>query len=144
MSLIEIIFIGIALSIDVFVVSFAHGLALPEKKIKNAFLLAVFTSVAQGMMPLIGYFCTQPVYKYVSTSSKYIVFAIFMYLGIKFIKEAFDNEKEVIVCLTLSCLLMIAFATSIDALGAGFSLRFYQVSIIISSEVLLLSQSVDT
>ena len=120
MSLITIILLAIALSIDACVVSFAHGLVLPDKKVRNSLMLALFTGAAQGIMPTIGYFSTQIIYKYVAPASKWLVFAIFMYLGIKFIQEAFEKNKEVPLCLSFQCLFMIAIATSIDALAAVF------------------------
>ena len=131
MSLITIILLAIALSIDACVVSFAHGLVLPDKKVRNSLMLALFTGAAQGIMPTIGYFSTQIIYKYVAPASKWLVFAIFMYLGIKFIQEAFEKNKEVQLCLSFQCLFMIAIATSIDALAAGISISLTKTAILL-------------
>ena len=130
MSLITIILLAVALSIDACVVSFAHGLVLPDKRVRNSLMLALFTGVAQGIMPTIGYFSTQIVYKYVAPASKWLVFAIFLYLGIKFIQEAFEKDKEIPLCLSLQCLFMIAIATSIDALAAGVSISLTKTPIL--------------
>lgn len=130
MSLITIILLAVALSIDACVVSFAHGLVLPDKRVRNSLMLAVFTGAAQGIMPTIGYFSTQVVYKYIAPASKWLVFAIFLYLGIKFIQEAFEKDKEVPLCLSIQCLFMIAIATSIDALVAGVTLALTSVNIL--------------
>ena len=129
MSLFSLILLAIALSIDACVVSFAHGLVLEQNRFKNSLLLACFTGGFQALMPLIGYFVTQPLFKYVEPASKWIVFAIFMYLGIKFIQEAFEDDKEVPACLSFKCLLMVAVATSIDALAAGVSLSLTSTNI---------------
>ena len=131
MTLLTIILLAIALSIDACVVSFAHGLVLPDKRVRNSLLLALFTGVAQGVMPTIGYFSTQVVYKFIAPASKFLVFAIFLYLGIKFIQEAFEKDKEVPLCLTFKCLFMIAIATSIDALAAGVSISLTKTPILI-------------
>ena len=130
MSFITIILLAVALSIDACVVSFAHGLVLPDKRVRNSLMLALFTGVAQGIMPTIGYFSTQVVYKYVAPASKWLVFAIFLYLGIKFIQEAFEKDKEIPLCLSLQCLFMIAIATSIDALAAGVSISLTKTPIL--------------
>lgn len=130
MSFITIILLAVALSIDACVVSFAHGLVLPNKRVRNSLMLALFTGVAQGIMPTIGYFSTQVVYKYVAPASKWLVFAIFLYLGIKFIQEAFEKDKEIPLCLSLQCLFMIAIATSIDALAAGVSISLTKTHIL--------------
>jgi len=129
MNLLQIILLAIALSIDAMVVSFTQGLIFKEHKRKNSFLLAFFFGFFQFLMPVIGYFATLGVYKYLQFINKWIVFAIFMFLGIKFIKEAFEEKKDTITCLSVYCLLVFAIATSIDAFGAGISLCFSHVDI---------------
>ena len=54
-----------------------------------------------------------------------IVFLIFTYLGVKFIKEAFEKKEKENLCIGLSCLFLIGIATSIDAFSAGISLSLY-------------------
>ena len=129
MSLFALILLAVALSIDACVVSFAHGLVLEQNRLKNSLLLACFTGFFQALMPLIGFFITQSLYKYIEPASKWIVFAIFMYLGIKVIQEAFEDDKEIPTCLSFNCLLMIAIATSIDALAAGVTLSLTSTNI---------------
>ncbi len=129
MSLASLILLAVALSIDACVVSFAHGLVLEQKRLKNSLLLGIFTGSFQALMPLIGYFITQSVLKYIEPVGKWLVFAIFMYLGLKVIQEAFDDDKEVPVCLSFKCLLFIAFATSLDALAAGVTLSLTSANI---------------
>lgn len=136
MTLAGIILLAIALSIDACAVSFAHGLIMHENRVKNALLLAVFTGMAQALMPLIGYFVTQPFYKTIEPVGKWIVFSIFLYLGIKIIQEAFEKDKEVPLCLSISCLFMIAIATSIDALAAGVTLALTSSKILFSSIII--------
>ncbi len=133
MSLAAIILLAIALSIDACVVSFAYGLVLTEQKFKNALSLAIFTGVAQGVMPVIGFYATQSVYKHIEPISKFLIFAIFIYLGIKFIQEAFEHDKEIPLCLDLKCLIMVAIATSIDAFGAGINLMLTHTKILPSA-----------
>lgn len=133
MSLISLLLLAIALSIDACVVSFAHGLILCEKKLKNSLLLAFFTGSAQAIMPVLGYFMTQPFYNMILPASKWIIFAIFMYLGLKIIEESLKNDKEVPTCLTLQCLFAIAIATGIDALAAGVTLALASVNILKAS-----------
>jgi putative Mn2+ efflux pump MntP len=80
-------------------------------------------------MPIIGYFVTRPFYNYIEPVGKWIVFAIFMYLGIKIIQETFEDDREVPHCLSFQCLLMIAIATSIDALAAGVTIALTSTNI---------------
>lgn len=125
MSYLEIFLLAIALSIDACVVSFSYGLTFTQNRFKNSLNLALFTGLFQGVMPVIGYFLTGFVKSYIAPFAGFIVFAIFTYLGIKFIKEAFDKEKEKQLCIDLKCLLLVGIATSIDAFSAGISLSLF-------------------
>lgn len=129
MSIFSLVLLAIALSIDACVVSFAHGLVLCDLRMKNSLLLAIFTGSAQGLMPIAGYYSAKPFYNIILPVSKWLSFAIFLYLGLKFIQEAFEKDKELPMCLDLKCLLMISIATSIDALAAGVPLTFTSVNI---------------
>ena len=125
MSYISIILLAIALSIDACVVSFSYGLILNENRIKNSLYLALTTAFCQGLMPIIGYFLTGFVKGFIEPYSKFIVFFIFVYLGIKFIKEAFESERKKQLCLDIKCLIFVGIATSIDAFSAGISLSLF-------------------
>ena len=125
MSELEILFLALALSIDACVVSFSYGLAFEQNRIKNLLLLASFTSLFQGLMPCIGYFLTQFVKDVMAPYANLIVFTIFVFLGIKFIREAFQKDKSSPCCIGIACLLLIGIATSIDAFSAGISLSLY-------------------
>ncbi len=122
MSYISILILAIALSIDSMVVSFSYGLVLTKDRFKSAILLAVFTGFFQGIMPTIGYFLTNGVKTNISPYANWIVFAIFAYLGLKFIIEAFSEDKEKELFIGIKSLFIIGFATSIDAFSAGISL----------------------
>lgn len=124
MSYIEIFLLALALSIDACVVSFTYGLTFNQNRLKNALMLALFTGVFQGIMPVLGYKLTEVVKIYIAPYSKIVVFLIFVFLGIKFIKEAFEEKKKPL-CIALSCLFLIGIATSIDAFSAGISLSLY-------------------
>ena len=122
MSYLSIILLSLALSIDACAVSFSYGLVYNENRFKNSLFIAVSTGAFQGLMPVFGYFLTGFVKDFIEPYSKFIVFFIFTYLGIKFIKESFDSERQKQLCIDLKCLLLVGIATSIDAFSAGISL----------------------
>lgn len=136
-SLLEVFILAVALSIDAMVMSFSQGLVFTVNKRKNSLILASSVGFFQFFMPIVGYFLAQNIYKYVHTFDRWIVFAIFMFLGIKFIKEAFD-EKDCceVKCLSVGCICFISFATSIDALGAGISLCFSKSEIFLPAVII--------
>ena len=125
MSYIEIFLLALALSIDACVVSFSYGLTFTQNRFRNATLLACCTGIFQGIMPFWGYFLTNFVKSFIEPYAGLIIFIIFTYLGIKFIKEAFDVDKEKQLCIDLKCLILIGIATSIDAFSAGISLSLF-------------------
>lgn len=125
MTYLEIILLAFALSVDACVVSFTYGLTFSQNRIKSMLLLATFTGVFQGLMPCFGYYITQFVKTFIAPYASLIVFTIFVFLGIKFIKEAFEKKKDKPCCIGIGCLLLIGIATSIDAFSAGISLSLY-------------------
>lgn len=125
MTGLEIFLLALALSIDACVVSFSYGLTFNQDRFKTMILLASFTGIFQGAMPCIGYFLTQFVKDIIAPYANFIVFTIFVFLGIKFIKEAFQKNKNTPYCIGIGCLLLIGIATSIDAFSAGISLSLY-------------------
>lgn len=118
----EIILLALALSIDACIVSFSYGLSFNQNRLKNSLLLASFTGVFQGLMPTIAYYLTEIIKTFIAPYANLIIFTIFTFLGIKFIKEAFSAKNEGPNCIGLICLLLIGIATSIDAFSAGISL----------------------
>lgn len=129
MLLIEILLLGIALSVDAFIVSFSQGLIIQKDRMKNSIKIAVTMAFFHVIMPIIGWCGSDFFSKYICDYAKWLSFAIFVYLGARFIFEAFTVEKET-KCdcessgISLKCLLGLSFATSIDALAAGVSLYF--------------------
>ena len=132
MNFIDLILLGLALGVDCFVVSFSQGLIFKSEKVKNSFKLALAMGLFQGAMPVIGYIGTNSLYKYVVPYSKWIVFGIFLLLGLKFIVESFQPKEKEVQCIGLKCLLGLGLATSIDALVSGASIRLTQTSLLIS------------
>ena len=138
MNDIEIIFLAIALSIDACIVSFTYGLAFNQNRVKNALMLASFTGVFQGIMPVISYYLTSFVKTFIEPYTNLIVFTIFILLGLKFIKESFNTNKSMPCCIGITCLLLIGIATSIDAFSAGITLALYGNKIIMPAILITL------
>ena len=121
MSYIEIIFLAFALSVDASIISFTYGICFEKERTKNSLALGIFTGLFQGIMPCLGYFMTNFVKEFIMPFSELIIFTIFVFLGIKFIKESFERKNEP-KCISIACLFLIGIATSIDAFSAGISL----------------------
>ena len=135
---VDSLLLGVALSIDAMVVSFTQGLVFTKNKRANSTLLAFFVAFFQFIMPVIGWFLAKFIYNFVATCADWIAAVIFFLLGTKFITDAIKHkDEETQVCqqatpyLSLKFLLLVSIATSIDALGAGMSLRFLDKPILL-------------
>ncbi len=136
MSLIDIILLAIALGIDCLIVSFSQGLIFTKYRTKNSLRLAFTMGLFQGLMPCIGFIGTDYIHSIVAPYSRWLVFAIFILLGIKFISEAFQEDKEEICCIGFRCLISLGIATSIDALVAGASLNLTHTPLVFSALII--------
>ena len=136
MSFIDIILLAIALGIDCLVVSFSQGLIFNKNRTTNSLKLAATMGLFQGLMPCIGYIGANYIYELIAPYSKWIVFGIFMILGIKFILGAFEGEKKEICCIDLRCLISLGIATSIDALVSGAGLNFTDTPLMFSAIII--------
>lgn|SRR5574344_737976 len=139
MTIFEIFILAYALSIDACVVSFTQGLIFTKNRVKNSFYLALAVGFFQFIMPVIGGVCVSFVQKIVEPFAPYIVFGIFLFLGIKFIKDAFDEDdgNQSGVCkMSVKYILAVAVATSIDALAAGINIRLCGNNLIFPSIVI--------
>lgn len=136
MSLIEIIALAIALGIDCMVVSFSQGLTLRSNRIKNSLVLALTMGFCQGIMPIFGYLGTEIVNKFIEPFSHWLVFSIFIILGLKFIYEAFQKKEEKVCCIDLKCLVVMGIATSIDAFASGVTLQLTRTPLLISAIII--------
>jgi len=139
MTYLDILVLSIALSIDACVVSFSNGLIFTRNSRKSSLILAFSVGFFQFLMPIIGGGLASSVNKYVEPYEHWIVFVIFVALGLNFIKEAFKKEKkeEKLVCyLCFKYILLVSLATSIDALVAGASLAFSGTKILIPAIII--------
>ncbi len=133
----ELFILAFALALDVLIVSFSYGLIFNKKRFYNACRLAFTFCFFQFLMPISGWYFTEFIYIFIKNYSKWIVFIIFMLLGIKFFKEAFANKKETNICnISFICLMCLGIATSIDAFGAGISIKCLDTQILFPAVII--------
>lgn len=134
MSLFELFLIAVGLSMDAFAVSVCKGLCMRKMKYGQATVIALFFGGFQAIMPLIGWFLGKQFEKYITSVDHWIAFVLLGIIGFNMIREAVSKDEET-TCdcderLDLKELLILAIATSIDALAVGITLAFLQVSIV--------------
>lgn len=137
MGLIEIILSGIALAMDAFAVSICKGLTLKKMEISKALICGIYFGVFQALMPLIGYFIGKSFITFIESFDHWIAFAILVIIGINMIRESFSKE-EVDPNFSAKAMLILALATSIDALtmGLSFSMVDLRVNIFVAVTII--------
>lgn len=137
MGLLEIILIGFGVAGDAFAVSICKGIS-SQKKIKTALICGLWFAIFQMLMPTIGYFIGNIFYDYIAFIDHWIVFLLLLIIGVNMIRETLSNkEDEDCSCDTsIKTMLMLAIATSIDALAVGITLALTKVNIILAISVI--------
>lgn len=126
--MIEALFLAIALSMDAFAVSIGLGSRPHPSSRRLALLCAVYFGAFQGLMPLIGYLAGTSVLGWVEVYAPWIAFLLLALIGGKMVFESFGEgvEKD-IRRVSHRVMLLLALATSIDAMAAGFALTLLDV-----------------
>ena len=131
MGLFEIILIAIGLSMDAFAVSITLGLSVKKPKIKEILIPGIYFGFFQALMPLIGYFVGIYFANKIQNSDHWIAFLLLGFIGGKMIKDSFSKEEKKVnkKPFRFKIMLLLAIATSIDALVVGITFAFLKTNI---------------
>jgi|TARA_R110000868_G_scaffold53893_5_gene169006 putative Mn2+ efflux pump MntP len=125
----EVIILAIALSMDAFAVSIGLGSKHSHKSLSLALMAAIYFGVFQGIMPLIGYAGGKGVFGWIEAFAPWVAFILLVLIGGKMIYESrVEGIEEDISKITHRVMLILALATSVDAMAAGFSLTLLEVN----------------
>ena len=126
------ILIALSLAMDSFSVSVTRGFTTSQTKMEaEALKVGVFFGFFQAIMPLIGWFIGVSILAFISSIDHWIAFGLLVFIGFRMIYESIQTDSQKIVSSSsLSVLLMMSIATSIDALAVGLSYSFLEVSIV--------------
>jgi len=125
----EVVLLAIAVSMDAFAVSIGLGAKASGIRPSLAIKAGLFFGLFQALMPLIGYFAGKGFLPFIEGIDHWIAFLLLGLIGGKMVYESFseDIEKE-INRVTTKVMFILAIATSIDALAAGFTLSFFNLA----------------
>lgn len=131
MTWVELILISLGLSLDALAVSIGTSANGRIRDKRSAFRLAFHFGIFQGLMPIIGWLIGSGIVRAVKNFDHWIAFILLVYVGVKMIKEAFENkdDRSRIDPSKGKTLVMLSLATSIDALIVGFSLALLNLKI---------------
>ncbi|MCQ2796963.1 MAG: manganese efflux pump [Bacilli bacterium] len=138
--IIQIILMGIALSMDAFAVAVTDGLTYTDINKRKSFFIAGVFGVMQAVMPLIGYWLVEGIQVIVGSASAgqagevmativtWVAFDLLMFIGGKMLIEGIQDTKKPVEERTpkqfsIKEVLVYGVATAIDALGTGVALH---------------------
>lgn len=127
--MVELAFLAVALSMDAFAVSIGLGSKNTHSTRQLAWMSGLYFGVFQGAMPLIGYAGGLGVFGWVEEFAPWIAFILLLVIGIKMIYEGVsEGIEEDIAQITHKVMIILAVATSIDAMAAGFTFTLLDVN----------------
>ncbi|GAA2247744.1 manganese efflux pump MntP family protein [Herbiconiux moechotypicola] len=132
MAVWSVFVLALGVSADAFAVALGKGLQMRRFDWRRALVVAVTFGAFQAVMPLIGWLLGTQLYAFIEPVDHWIAFGLLVLIGGKMLWDAFSRqeEKEIDARLDVRELLVLAVATSIDALAVGVSLAFVEVSIV--------------
>lgn len=137
MGFIELLLISVGLAMDAFAVSVGKGMTLKSVRPCHALTAGTWFGAFQALMPIIGFFIGRSFAEYVTSVDHWIAFGLLTIIGVNMIREAISGEEEVVDGnFGVRTMLIMAIATSIDALAVGISMAFLHVNIWISVAVI--------
>ena len=143
MGIAELLLIAVGLSMDAFAVSICRGLGMRRLNLRTAAVLALFLGGFQGLMPLAGWALGSQFMGLIAPVDHWVAFVLLAFIGGKMLREALfegdekdggadgcDCAREDTSRVDLREFLVLAVATSIDALAAGISFAALSVDIV--------------
>ena len=133
---IELFLLGVGLSMDAFAVSVCKGLGMKKLNKKQALIIGLYFGGFQALMPFVGWLLGSQFQKYITSIDHWIAFILLDFIGGKMMIEAVRewNEEEVVDVMDAPIdhknMLVLAVATSIDALTVGITFAFLGTPIV--------------
>ena len=131
MKILETVLLAVGLSMDAFAVAVCKGLSMGKTTIKKMCIVGLWFGLFQALMPTLGYLLGKAFSDLIASFDHYVAFALLFVIGANMIRESFSKEEECADCsLAFGVMLMMALATSIDALAAGVGFAFMELNVV--------------
>lgn len=139
MGITDVLVLAVGLSMDAFAVSICKGLATTRLKFKYILVVGLYFGIFQAVMPLIGYYLASGFRHLIESFDHWIAFGLLLLIGANMIREAFKKDEEAADdSLRIGTMLVLAVATSIDALAVGISMACASMSVNIFAAVAII------
>ena len=145
MGFVELFLLAVGVSMDAFSVSICKGLSMRRMRWDVALVLGLAFGGFQALMPLIGYFLGSQLMWLIEPIDHWVAFVLLLIVGLNMIREAIaekkadadsteDSEKEELTSSDLGArtMLVLAIATSVDALAVGITFALLKVNMLVA------------
>ena len=130
MGILELFLLAVGLSMDAFAVAVCKGLAMKRADGKSIAAVGLWFGGFQALMPVVGYLVGVRFKDAITAVDHWVAFGLLAVIGGNMIREALTGgDEEADASLAPKKMLLLALATSIDALAVGVSFAFLSVNI---------------
>ena len=131
MGLTELFILAVGLSMDAFAVAVCKGLAMQKMNWRHAIIIGLYFGGFQAAMPSLGYILGVGFQSRIQAVDHWIAFVLLVFIGLNMVRESRDREAEhADPSVGFQVMVILAIATSIDALAVGVTFAFLQVDIV--------------
>ena len=133
MSAWELLLLAVGLSMDAFAVSVCKGLAAGRVRRRDMLACGAYFGAFQALMPLIGYLLGARFSGMIERVDHWIAFVLLGVIGANMIRESLgddDGSDSLDASFGVRTMLLLAVATSIDALAVGVTFAFLRVRVL--------------
>ena len=134
MEFLIIMLISLGLAMDAFAVSLGIGTSAQISNLRGKTRLAAHFGIFQSGMTALGWLTGSTVVSYVQKFYHWIAFILLAYVGVNLIRSGFDKDGKAFNQdpSTGKILVLLSFATSIDAFAVGLSIAFLNIPVMLS------------
>ena len=133
MGIIELLLLSIGLGMDAFAVSICKGISMKKMNWKKACIIGLYFGGFQAIMPILGYFLGSTFESIITSLDHWIAFILLGIIGGNMIKDSFSKEYDNFDDnVNFKTMIVLAIATSIDALAVGITFAFLKVNLVLA------------
>ena len=122
MKLTELALLAVGLSMDAFAVAICKGLSVQKPGWKHYLTVGLWFGGFQALMPTIGFFLGSTFEQYITAFDHWVAFVLLSAIGAGMIQESLSKEaSNGNDSFSFKTMLLLALATSIDALAVGIT-----------------------
>ena len=133
MGITELLLIGVGLSMDAFAVAICQGLSMSRLNWRHAGVIGLYFGGFQALMPLLGWTLGSQFARYIQSVDHWVAFVLLALIGGNMIRGGGDDSEDGESCSVDPTkgrkLLILAVATSIDALAVGLSFSLLNINV---------------